>query len=945
MRFRSKIVLGVTFIEAILLTVLVASALGWLKTSNEAQIEHRGVITGRLLEAAARDPMIAFDISGLRSLGDDLVASGEIAYVRFLDDSGRTLAEHGPQELLKRPFLADLGMAQVHDDVLDREILMRGGAHVYGRVQFGIQTGKLAAFLAQARRWAISITVIEMVLVVLLSLLLASWLTRRLADLRTASSEVATGNLAHRLAEDGGDELADTARAFNLMTARLLEAHQGQETALTEVRQLASFQHAVLEGSDSAIIVTDTHGTIQHFNPAAARMLGYRAEDVVGKKTPEFFHDPEEVKAHAHLVAEELGIAPPTGFEVFVALARHGLSDRSEWTYITRIGARLPVLTSVSGVYSEDGALLGFMGVSQDVSALKRADERMREAAMVFEASADGIMITDTEGRILTVNPAFSRITGYTSEDALGNTPRLLKSGRHSPKFHVELWQQLRRDGTWEGEIWNRRKNGEDFPAWLSISTVRDAQGNVAEYVVMFSDITVRKQAEEEIRFRAWYDTLTGLPNRNLLDEHLEQALREARRVGHKVAVMFIDLDHFKAINDTLGHAKGDLLLQQAARRLASGLRDSDTLSRQGGDEFVLVLQGVHHAQDAARVADKMIRALAEPFDLDGHQGHIGASVGITLYPDDAQDSSSLYRNADLAMYRAKASGRNIFQFYEASMTEQALKRRDLEIDLRQALDGDTGQLSLHYQAIIDLDSWAVIGTEALVRWNHPQRGDIPPAEFVPLAEETGLIHPLGQWVLETACSEAARLRDAHGLSLPVSINLSSRQVPGALSIETVTDLLAKHGLVGSDLAFEITETLLLGDTQETHDWLQAARAMGIRIDLDDFGTGYSSLAYLKRFTIDRVKVDRSFVRDMTADAGDLTLIQAIMAMAHGLRLEVVAEGIETDAQRIALWQMGCDYGQGYLFARPLPLEQFIERIRAGFQAEPRKTKVGGMFQ
>jgi diguanylate cyclase (GGDEF)-like protein/PAS domain S-box-containing protein len=932
MRFRGKIVLGVTLISAFLLTVLVVSALGWLKSSNEAQIEQRAAITGHLLGAAARDAIIAFDISGLRSLGEDLITSQEIAYVRFLDDRGRTLSEHGPEAMLKRAFRADTGMTAVQDAVLDREIVLRGSEQVYGRIQFGIQTDSLTAFLAQAKSWAVSISLIEMGLLVVLSWVLATWLTRRLKDLTLASGEVAAGNLAHRLPEVGKDELASTARAFNMMTGRLMEAHQIQKSALAEVRQLASFQQAVLEGSDSAIIVTDLQGTIQHFNPAAERLLGYRAADVVGLATPELFHDPDEISGHARMVAEELGIAAPKGFEVFVTLARHGLSDRNEWTFITQSGVRLPVLVSVSGVYSEDGALLGFMGVAQDISALKQTDERMREAAMVFEASVDGIMITNDQGRIRAVNPAFSRITGYSAKEVLGQSIELLKSGRHPAEFHARILEQLRHAGTWEGEIWNRRKNSEEFPAWQSMSTVLDAQGKIAEYVTIFSDITVRKQAEEEIRFRAWYDNLTGLPNRNLLDEHLDQAMRETRRANSKLAVMFIDLDHFKTINDTLGHAMGDLLLQQVAQRLAAGLRDTDTLSRQGGDEFVLVLPGIHAPQDAARIADKMIQSLTEPFDLAGHQGHIGASIGITIYPDDASDSSSLYRNADLAMYRAKASGRNTFQFYEAEMTERALKRRDLEIDLRQALDGDPGQLSVHYQPIIDLDSRAAVGAEALVRWTHPHRGVIAPVEFIPLAEETGLIHALGRWVIDTVCREAALLR-AGGLTLPISINLSSRQIPNALSLDNIAYILARHGLEGRDIAFEITENLLFEDSDELRQWLSEARAIGIRIDLDDFGTGYSSLAYLKRFPIDRVKVDRSFVRDMSDDSDDFTLIQAIMAMAHGLRLEVVAEGVEDDAQRVALWQMGCDYGQGYLFARPLPLDLFVERLRAGFEA------------
>jgi diguanylate cyclase (GGDEF)-like protein/PAS domain S-box-containing protein len=945
MRFRSKIVLGVATITVVLLAVLALAAMGWLKSSNEAQIEERARVTGRLLEAAARDAVIAFDISGLRSLSDELLASGEIVYVRFIDDNGQTLVERGARELLARPFRADRAMFEVNDEVLDREITLLGGKHVYGRIQFGIHTGKVAAFIQHARAWAISITLMESILVTLMSLVLATWLTRRLADLRRASVEIATGNLTHRLDERGNDELADTARAFNTMSMRLREARQGQQEALEAARRLASFQQAVLEGSESVIIVSDPRGIILRFNPAAENMLGYRAEEVIGKANPEIFLDPDEIREHARIIADELGVAPPSGFEAIVTLARHGLSDRQEWTFIRKTGERLPVFASISGIHDEQGELLAFMGVAQDISALKRADERMREAARVFEASADAIMTTDARGTILTVNPAFSRLTGYSQEDAVGHLPSLLKSSRHESDFYAGLWRQLLGTGLWEGEIWNRRADGEEFPAWMSISAVHDNQGHVLEYIAMFSDITLRKRAEEEIRYRALYDNLTGLPNRSLLDEHLDQAMREARRLGNKLAVMFIDLDHFKSVNDTLGHAMGDLLLRQVANRLADSLRDTDTLSRQGGDEFVLVLQGLHQAGDAARVAGKMIDSLTRPFDLEGHQAHIGASIGITLFPDDATDRSALFRNADLAMYRAKAAGRNNFQFYEASMTEQALRRRDLEIDLRHALARDDGQLALNYQVIIDLDSHLPVGAEALVRWRHPARGDVPPVEFIPLAEETGLIQGLGRWVFETACREAAQLRETHGISLPVAINLSSRQVPSGLPLDAVRDTLASHRLAGRDVVFEITESLLLEDSQEIHAWLSGARDMGIRISLDDFGTGYSSLAYLKRFTIDRIKVDRSFVRDMATDPDDLTLIQAIMAMAQGLRVEVVAEGIESDAQRIALWRMGCDHGQGFLFAPPLALDALAKRVSDGFQSHLDASVLKDLFQ
>jgi len=928
MRFRTRTVLGIAVIQALLLVILVLSVMDRLRSSNETQIEQRANVTAQLLAAAARDSMVAYDVSSLQSLATDLVASGEVAYVRFVDDGGRTMIEVGDAVLRARQFVDDIRAADVGDDTLDREVRIEAAGQLYGHARFGIPLGPLTALLAEARRWAISLSLAEMVLVALFSILLGNLLTRRLNDLRAASQEIAAGNLAHRVDESGSDELAETARAFNRMSDRLLEQYQARDSALDEIRKLASFQRAVLEASDSTIIVTDHLGTIVHFNPAAERLLEYAAREVVGQTTMERFHDPAEVAQHAQVVARELDIAPPAGVEVFVALARHGLSDRHEWHYITRSGRRVPVLLSVSGVYSEDESLLGFMGVAQDISGLKRADERMREAAKVFENSLEAIMVTDLDGIIHAVNPAFTQITGYDGDEVLGQNPRLLKSDRHDPAFFQDIWQTLQERGHWEGEIWNRRKNGEVYPAWQSISCVRDDQGRVVEYVSMFSDISVRRNAEEELRFRAWHDALTSLPNRNLLNEHLRQALREARRGGQKVAVIFIDLDYFKSVNDTLGHDKGDLLLCQAAGRLSDCLRESDMLARQGGDEFVVVLQGVHTAQDAARVVTLMIERLGLPFDLDGHQAHIGASAGITLYPDDGDDSQALYRNADLAMYRAKSAGRNNFQFYTASMTEAALRRRELEIELRHALTPDAAQLEVHYQPIIELASGRLVGAEALIRWRHPLRGWISPVSFIPLAEETCLINPLGRWVLEQTCRDFSALtREGHYLT--VSVNISSRQIHNGLSIDELDQLLKQFELPSDRLALEITEGVLLADNDATLAWLKGIHALGIRIDLDDFGTGYSSLAYLKRFPIDRLKIDHSFVTDMNRDQDSLTLIETILAMAKGLRMEVVAEGIEDETQRAALQGLDCTFGQGYLLGRPMPITAFRQALQA----------------
>ncbi len=445
------------------------------------------------------------------------------------------------------------------------------------------------------------------------------------------------------------------------------------------------------------------------------------------------------------------------------------------------------------------------------------------------------------------------------------------------------------------------------------------------DLIVVIRDVTERRRVEEEIRYRANYDQLTGLPNRELLVERLTQAIRQARRKSQRHALLFVDLDHFKQVNDTLGHALGDQLLQAASERLRHCVRQIDTVARLGGDEFVVLLRSIEKPRDAALVASKIIDLLADPFELDGHETHIGASIGITIHPEDGEDVLTLFRNADLAMYRAKDAGRNTFQFFEAAMTHAAMERRNLESDLRLAVG--RGEFDLHFQPIFDLTNGQLAGAEALVRWHHPERGTLAPDTFIPLAEETGLIRDIGAWILEQSCREMARWRD-QGLDLYVGVNISSRQIPDGLPLEWLHALPGRFNLSPSNLVLEITENLLLADTQRTQQWLESVRSMGFRVSMDDFGTGYSSLAYLKRFQVDTVKIDREFVGDMERDVADYALVEAILAMARSLRLDVVAEGVESPGQLELLRQLGCHYAQGYHLSKPIPPESMLEIAR-----------------
>lgn len=551
----------------------------------------------------------------------------------------------------------------------------------------------------------------------------------------------------------------------------------------------------------------------------------------------------------------------------------------------------------------------------------KRIEHDLHIAASVHQAVGEAITITDADNRIIAINPAFTRTTGYTSHEAIGNTPSLLASGRHGPAFYQKMWQSLSTTGRWQGEIWNRRKNGEEYPEWLSISTVFDDDGSVLRRIAMFSDITDQKRAEETIWRQANYDPLTELPNRRLFRDRLQQELLKAQRSGQKLALMFIDLDRFKEVNDTLGHHTGDLLLVEAAARISHCVRATDTVARLGGDEFTVIMADLSDSERVGDVAQKMLVTLSAPFHLGNNLAYVSASIGITLFPDDAVDVETLLRNADQAMYAAKEAGRNQFGYFTGSMQEIAQTRLQLSNDLRSALAA--GQLEMYLQPIIELATGRIHKAEALMRWHHPVRGMVSPAEFIPLAEETGLITELGDWVFREAAQFAKNWSAQGHAPLQISVNKSPRQFFSGQSDETWVAYLKSIDLPADCIAIEITEGLLLDDRPEVAEKLDHFRAAGFLVSLDDFGTGYSAMAYLKKFPIDYLKVDQSFVRDMATDPGDEAIVEAIIVMAHKLGLKVIAEGVETTDQRDLLIAAGCDYVQGYLFARPMPAAQF----------------------
>lgn len=558
--------------------------------------------------------------------------------------------------------------------------------------------------------------------------------------------------------------------------------------------------------------------------------------------------------------------------------------------------------------------------IGQDITAHKNAEQEHRLATTIFETSSEGIMITDTEGRILSVNPAFSEITGYSPAEAVGQTPRMLRSNRQSSEFYQQMWRALNHTGHWQGEIWNRRCNGQAYLEWLSIHRINDDYGNTVRYVAVFHDLTELRRKDEHIQHLAFHDALTGLPNRELLLERVQLALNRSCRDGRRLSVTFIDLDRFKGVNDALGHNVGDSLLQQVAERLRSRLRNTDTVARVGGDEFLVLMENLSSPRQCAIKAQQLLDEIAQPVSLPGYELEISASMGTAFYPEDGNQPLELMKRADMAMYAAKDAGGNTYRFFREEMLQRTERRLTLEIDLRRALSQN--ELELHYQPKIDLTSGLLIGVEALLRWRHPVEGLQPPAEFIPLAEESNLICDIGNWVLQEACRQGAQWCK-QGRQIPIAVNISARQLETGELPQQVIGLLKSSGLRPSLLELELTESALMANPEAVSDLLEQLRQAGVRVAVDDFGTGYSSLAYLRRLPLDILKIDRSFVQDAIDNDEDAQIIKTILALGKSLKLEVVAEGVETEHQARLLRRLGCDRGQGYLYGRPMPPKQF----------------------
>ena len=565
------------------------------------------------------------------------------------------------------------------------------------------------------------------------------------------------------------------------------------------------------------------------------------------------------------------------------------------------------------------------VGTVQDINSERLIDEQLVLAASVFESSLNGILITDANARIIKVNRAFTEIMGYCSEDVLGQIPNQFKSGYHDKDFYRKLWSALKLAGKWQGEIWDRRKNGELVPLWQSISAVHDSDGQIIRYIGVFYDLSEQKRTAEHIHHLAYYDSLTDLPNRQLFIDSCEQALEKVRRNDRKLAVLFLDLDRFKHINDSLGHPVGDELLRAVAQRLKNALRQGDTVARLGGDEFIVLLENPESYDIVEYVAFKILASLAKPFMLQDHKLEIGTSIGISCYPKDGEDATTLIKHADLALYQAKERGRGNFQFYDVHLTERAKERLFFETELREAMNRE--ELIVYYQPQFALIDDRLIGAEALLRWHHHKHGTISPDKFISIAEDSGLIVAIGEWVLRNACRQAKEWLDSGFDFQRMAVNLSGVQIERSDILATVRQVLTDTGLPPEHLELEITETYIMQREQRNIRIMEDLRALGVVLAIDDFGTGQSSLGYLKRLPVDKLKIDRSFVMDIPHDSNDMAITRAIIALGHNLHLTVLAEGIETVEQTAFLKELGCDEAQGYYYSPPIDAASFYRML------------------
>jgi diguanylate cyclase (GGDEF)-like protein/PAS domain S-box-containing protein len=922
---RHQLVLGIAVVHAVMMSFFVYDLVERQREFLHQQSLEQTKSLAQSLAVSSVSWLLSNDVAGLQEVVSSLSNYPGVRYAMLIHPNGKIAAHSDASKIglyLNDPASRLLIQAhtgsRAHQNeygeahalrndrrIIDLAVPVRSNQKIIGWARVAIGQEDINAGLNVVTRNGALYTLAAIIIGTLFAFLLGAGLTRSLSAVARVADAFRRGERNLRVQISRNDEIGSLADGFNAM----LNVVSERENALAASEERFDL---AMRGSNDGLWDWNLRTNQVYFSPRWKSMIGYEPEEIAD--------DFEEWRKRIHpddlaatLQAVERYVAGET--EIYAV----------EFRFRHKDGHYIWILARGITQRDENGKPVRLVGTHTDLSDRKKMETLLRLDASVMDSAHEGIVITDTQCKIIRVNRAFTNLTGYEPEDVIGKDPKLLSSGFHTASFYATMWKEILENGHWRGEIWNRKKNGEGYAEILNITAIRDNHGNIEHIIGMFTDITELKNTQKNLEKLANFDLLTGLPNRSLLADRLQQAIASARRQGQSVAVCFLDLDGFKEVNDTHGHDAGDDLLIEAAHRLSSAIRDSDTVARLGGDEFILLLESPGSEEELSTTLNRVLLDIANPYQIKGQELHVSASIGVALYPLHQTDPDALLRYADQAMYSAKQLGRNRFHLFDSDLDQQTQSRYQMAGRLQQALD--EGELRLHYQPKVDMREGRVVGMEALLRWQHPERGMVPPIEFLPMVEENDLMIDIGEWVLREALRQV-RLWNAAGNTLPVSVNIAARQLQQAEFLERLQAILAEYPEISPALLeIEVLESAIIDNIGHTRATLLHCRELGISVAIDDFGTGYSSLSYLKHLPADVLKIDRSFIRDLLEDEDDLDIAQGVIGLGEVFHRTVVAEGVETPEHGVLLLKMGCHIGQGYGIARPMPPEDVLPWI------------------
>jgi diguanylate cyclase (GGDEF)-like protein/PAS domain S-box-containing protein len=898
---RKQLIMGITITVATTMSFFVWDVTRQQQVNNIEQNTQEATALAKSVAASSSIWVASHDLSGLEEIIGGLIRYPDLRYAIVLDLKGQVLAHTDStrigQYLLDLPHPNHSAIVKQLTNGIEVNCPIKLAEKQIGWVRVSLSTVTVDTHIRKMINEGISLSLIAISISIVVAIVAGSVLTGRLSAIQKVADFVQAGDTNIRVKLSGEDEAALLSRRFDSM----LDTLEEREKELLKANEKTL---ALLRNASDGIHILNSDGILIEASDSFVSMLGYHREELIGAHASRW-----DAKLSATELSEKINIQ----------LSKQ-VRSQFETCHKRKDGTIFDV--EVSGFPLDLEGKKVLFNSSRDITERKRSEEKLLITASVFNSSQEAIVITDSGNNIIDVNPAFTKITGYEQYEVLGKNPKILNSGHQGKEFYTQLWETLNRDKAWRGEIWNRRKSGEIYPEMLSISTLCDNDGKVLRHVAVFSDISHLKKHEEELKRVAHYDPLTGIPNRLLLADRMQQGISQTSRDKNIMAVCYLDLDGFKPINDTSGHEVGDKILVEVSKRIEKTIRGGDTVARLGGDEFVILLLDLEKGEECLTTLERLLKAIAEPINFQDKTLKISASIGVSIYPTDNEDPDTLMRHADQAMYVAKESGKNRFHIYDVEMDKRARNQNEFLQSIRNALKQN--QFELYYQPKINLRTKELVGVEALIRWRHSERGVLPPSEFLRQIENTGLDIEIGEWVMATALNQLVQWRK-EGLDIDVGINISGYHLESSSFVGKLEQLLSLYpDLPPNKLQIEVLETVALNDINVVREIIGACRELGVTFALDDFGTGYSSLSYLYALPVDALKIDQTFVRDMLEDDGDRAIVLGVIALAKAFKRLTIAEGIETTAHIQVLDGMGCEFGQGYGIALPMPASELI---------------------